>query len=162
MVTQNLQWLIMMGTSFVVSVYLQEVHGYSPIRTRLIFTAATAGILITSFAARSLAARYPQRTLIAAGFLAAVLGLVLMIPFVDTSARSVAFLVGLFLFGLGVGAMLTPSVNVVQSSFPEEMQGEISGLPEASQTSVRRSARRSPAPSWSPQSRREPGRMSSR
>jgi predicted MFS family arabinose efflux permease len=24
--------------------------------------------------------------------------------------------------------MLTPSVNVVQSSFPEEMQGEISGL----------------------------------
>jgi MFS family permease len=27
-----------------------------------------------------------------------------------------------------VGAMLTPSVNVVQSSFPEELQGEISGL----------------------------------
>jgi MFS family permease len=128
MVTQNLQWLIMMGTSFVVSVYLQEVHGYSPIRTGLIFTAATAGILITSFAARGLAARYPQRTLIAVGFLGAVVGLVLMIPFVDTSARAVAFLVGLFLFGLGVGAMLTPSVNVVQSSFPEELQGEISGL----------------------------------
>jgi MFS family permease len=35
---------------------------------------------------------------------------------------------GLLLIGLGVGAMLTPSVNVVQSSFPEEMQGEISGL----------------------------------
>ena len=30
--------------------------------------------------------------------------------------------------GLGVGTMLTPSVNVVQSSFPEEKQGEISGL----------------------------------
>ena len=51
-----------------------------------------------------------------------------MIPFVDTSERAVAFLLGLFLFGLGVGAMLTPSVNVVQSSFPEELQGEISGL----------------------------------
>jgi MFS family permease len=47
---------------------------------------------------------------------------------VDTSQRALAFLLGLFLFGLGVGAMLTPSVNVVQSSFPEEMQGEISGL----------------------------------
>ena len=35
---------------------------------------------------------------------------------------------GLLLIGLGVGAMLTPSVNVVQSSFPEEQQGEISGL----------------------------------
>src|SRR6478672_11429991 len=128
LVTQNLQWLIMMGTSFVVSVYLQEVHGYSPIRTGLIFTSATAGILISSFAARGLVARYPQRALIAAGFLAALVGLVLMIPFVDTSQRAVAFLLGLFLFGLGVGAMLTPSVNVVQSSVPEEMQGEISGL----------------------------------
>jgi MFS family permease len=32
------------------------------------------------------------------------------------------------LVGLGLGAMLTPSVNVVQSSFPEALQGEISGL----------------------------------
>ena len=27
--------------------------------------------------------------------------------------------------------MLTPSVNVVQSAFPEEQQGEISGLPRS-------------------------------
>src|SRR6185503_890850 len=32
------------------------------------------------------------------------------------------------LIGLGLGGMLTPSVNVVQSSFPEALQGEISGL----------------------------------
>jgi predicted MFS family arabinose efflux permease len=35
---------------------------------------------------------------------------------------------GLFLIGFGLGGMLTPSVNVVQSAFPEEKQGEISGL----------------------------------
>ena len=35
---------------------------------------------------------------------------------------------GLLFVGLGLGIMLTPSVNVVQSSFPEELQGEISGL----------------------------------
>jgi predicted MFS family arabinose efflux permease len=29
---------------------------------------------------------------------------------------------------LGIGVMLTPSVNVVQSAFPENLQGEISGL----------------------------------
>ena len=39
-----------------------------------------------------------------------------------------AFVPGLLLVGLGVGVMLTSSVNVVQSSFPEEDQGEISGL----------------------------------
>ena len=35
---------------------------------------------------------------------------------------------GLLLFGARVGVMLTSSVNVVQSSFPEADQGEISGL----------------------------------
>jgi predicted MFS family arabinose efflux permease len=40
----------------------------------------------------------------------------------------VAFAPGLLLIGLGLGVMLTPSVNVVQSSFPDRQQGEISGL----------------------------------
>jgi predicted MFS family arabinose efflux permease len=35
---------------------------------------------------------------------------------------------GLFLLGFGIGGMLTPSVNIVQSSFGEDRQGEISGL----------------------------------
>jgi MFS family permease len=39
-----------------------------------------------------------------------------------------AFAPGLLLIGLGLGMMLTPSVNVVQSAFSEEQQGEISGL----------------------------------
>ena len=34
----------------------------------------------------------------------------------------------MLLIGLGLGVMLTPSVNVVQSAFPEAQQGEISGL----------------------------------
>jgi predicted MFS family arabinose efflux permease len=40
----------------------------------------------------------------------------------------IAFGPGLLLIGLGLGVMLTPSVNLVQSSFPEELQAEISGL----------------------------------
>ncbi len=36
------------------------------------------------------------------------------------SPSAYAFTPGLLLIGLGVGVMLTPSVNVVQSSFPEE------------------------------------------
>jgi nitrate/nitrite transporter NarK len=35
---------------------------------------------------------------------------------------------GLLLFGVGIGTMLTSSVNVVQSSFPDHDQGDISGL----------------------------------
>ena len=128
LVTQNIQWLVLMGTSFVVSVFLQTVRGYSAIATGVIFTAATAGILISSLAAARLAKKYSQKTLIVAGFVVTLAGIVLLIGLIPLSTRNVAFVPGLFLIGLGLGGMLTPSVNVVQSSFPEDQQGEISGL----------------------------------
>jgi len=53
---------------------------------------------------------------------------VLLITLAGLGSRIWSFLPGLFLIGLGVGLMLTPSVNVVQSAFLEERQGEISGL----------------------------------
>jgi MFS family permease len=128
MVTQNIQWLLLLGTSFAVSVYLQVIKKHSAIETGLIFTAATAGILISSLAAERLAKRWAQRTLIRAGFVVGLLGIGLLLALVRETSSDATFLPGLFLIGLGVGAMLTPSVNVVQSSFPEALQGEISGL----------------------------------
>jgi MFS family permease len=94
----------------------------------VIFTAATLGVLVSSLAAERLAQRRPQRTLIMAGFVVTVAGIGLLLALVSASSRVVAFAPGLLLIGLGLGVMLTPSVNVVQSSFPEEQQGEISGL----------------------------------
>ena len=128
LVTQNIQWLLLMGVSFTVSVFLQEVRGYSAIGTGVVFTAATLGVLVSSFAAQRLAKKFSQRTLIVAGFLVTLAGIGLLLGFVHSSSRVVAFVPGLLLIGLGLGAMLTPSVNVVQSSFPEALQGEISGL----------------------------------
>jgi MFS family permease len=128
LVTQNIQWLLLVGVSFVVSVFLQEVRGYNAIKTGAIFTAATLGILFSSLAAERLAKRYAQRTLIVAGFVVSLAGIALLVGLVIASDSIWAFLPGLALVGLGVGGMLTPSVNVVQSSFPEALQGEISGL----------------------------------
>lgn len=128
LVTQNVQWLLLIGTSFVVSAFLQVVRGYNSIQTGVIFTAATAGILASSLAAERLAKKYPQRTLILAGFVTTIAGIGVLLAVVKGSSSAWAFAPGLLLIGLGVGVMLTPSVNVVQSAFPEELQGEISGL----------------------------------
>jgi MFS family permease len=128
LVTQNIQWLVLMGISFVVSAYLQVVRGYNAIQTGLILTAATVGLLASSVAAARLAKRYAQRTLILAGFVLTIAGIIVFLVLVGLSKDVWAYLPGLFLTGLGIGAMLTPSVNVVQSAFPEERQGEISGL----------------------------------
>ena len=128
LVTQNTQWLMLIGASFVVSAYLQVVRGYDAIETGVIFTAATVGLLISSIAAERLAKRRPQRTLILAGFVVTLVGIGVLLALVSGSPSAWAFAPGLLVIGLGIGAMLTPSVNVVQSSFPEHLQGEISGL----------------------------------
>ena len=127
LVTQNVQWLVLMGTAFVVSAYLQVVRGYNAIQTGVIFTAATGGILVASLAAERLAKRHPQRSLIAAGFMTRSPGQA-SAAMVTGTPSAWAFAPGLLLIGLGLGVMLTPSVNVVQSAFPDEQQGEISGL----------------------------------
>ncbi|MFD5538661.1 MFS transporter, partial [Streptomyces sp. NPDC127079] len=85
-------------------------------------------LLATSLSAERLARRHAQRTLVMAGFAVSVAGVIVLIALAGSFATAWAFVPGLLLIGLGLGVMLTPSVNVVQSSFPEEQQGEISGL----------------------------------
>jgi MFS family permease len=126
--TQTIQWLILQGSFFVVSVYLQEVWKYSAIQTGLLLTPATIGILAASAGADRFARRHPQRWLIIAGFLVTAVGMILLLALVRAHSGIWTWVPGLLLFGAGVGVMLTSSVNVVQSSFPDADQGEISGL----------------------------------
>jgi MFS family permease len=128
LITQNTQWLLLTGVSFVVAAYLQVVRGYDAIQTGVIFTAETVGLLVASLAAERFAKRRAQRTLILVGFLVTIAGIAVLLAMVIGSPNVWAFAPGLLLIGLGLGVMLTPSVNVVQSSFGEELQGEISGL----------------------------------
>jgi len=131
LVTQNAQWLLLLGTAFVVSAYLQVVRGYNAVQTGVIFTAATAGILLSSLGAERFAKRRAQRTLIVAGFVTSSVGIVALLALVAGKPSAWAFIPGLFLIGFGCGLMLTPSVNMVQSSWTENQQGEISGLSRA-------------------------------
>src|ERR1700729_4117649 len=83
LVTQNMQWLVLLGTSFVVSAYLQVVRHYDAIQTGVIFTAATVGILLSSLAAGRLAKRFQQRSLILTGFVITIVGIVVLLAMVN-------------------------------------------------------------------------------
>ena len=131
MLTQNTQWMLLTGVSFVVAAYLQVVHGLDAIETGVIFTAETGGLLVASLAAGRLARRLAQRTLILSGFGTTIVGIVLLVVMAGEATSAWGLVPGLLLIGLGLGLMLTPSVTVVQSSFPEALQGEISGLSRA-------------------------------
>ena len=121
LVTQNAQWLVLLGTSFTVASYLQVVRGYDAIQTGVVFTAATIGLLISSLAAERFAKRRTQRTLIVTGFSLALVGIAVLIVMVGSSANPWAFVPGLFVIGFGLGTMLTPSVNLVQGSFSDDL-----------------------------------------
>jgi MFS family permease len=126
--TQTIQWLVLQGSFFAVSVYLQEVDHYNAVKTGLLLTPATVGILAASALADRFARRHPQRWLIIAGFLTTAVGMILLLALVSAHSGIATWIPGLLLFGMGVGTMLTSSVNVVQSSFADDDQGDISGL----------------------------------
>jgi MFS family permease len=128
LLTQNLQWLVLLGSSFVISVYLQQQRGYSAIQTGLMLLPATVGLLISSALAQRMAGRHSQRRLVRAGFGGTAGGFALLaLVGVDPGAVW-TFVPGLFVLGVGVGIMLTASVNLVQSAWPEETQADISGV----------------------------------
>jgi MFS family permease len=128
LLTQLVQWLVLQGAFFVISVYLQQDRGYSAIRTGLILLPATIGVLLASAAAQRMASRHSQRRLVRAGFGATLAGFVLLFALVPLAPRVWAIAPGLFVMGIGIGIMLTASVNLVQSAWPEEVQGDISGV----------------------------------
>lgn len=126
--TQTVQWLTMQGSFFVISVFLQQVRGYSAIQTGLVLTPTTVGVLLAAAAAGRLARRRPQAFLVRRGFAVTIVGLLLVLALVRVDSAVWTFLPGLFLVGAGIGVMLTSSVNVVQSAFAESDQGDISGV----------------------------------
>jgi MFS family permease len=128
LLTQHVQWLVLQGVFFVISVFLQQERGYSAIQTGLMLVPATIGILLSSGMAQRMASRHPQRVLIRVGFTLTVAGIVLLLLLARADSANWTYWPGLFLMGFGVGAMLTASVNVVQSAWPEEVQGDISGV----------------------------------
>src|SRR5579871_4636072 len=61
LITQNMQWLTLQGSSFVISVFLQTVRNFTAIATGFMLTPATVGILFSSVIAERLAKRFSQR-----------------------------------------------------------------------------------------------------
>lgn len=112
-----------------VSITTAEATVHLSRQTGLMLTPTTAGILLASLAAERFARRRPQRWLVIVGFIIiTTVGMGLLLALVREDSGTLSFLPGLFPRGFGLGTMLTSSVNIVQFSFPDSDQGEISGL----------------------------------
>lgn len=128
LVTQNFQWLMLQGIFFGGSVFFQTLKGFSAINTGLTLTVTTLGILLTSAISGRLAVLRATRVNIRSGFFLSIVGIALLLAFGRVDSPTWYFFPGFFVIGAGFGIMLTASVVLVQSQFPDKDQGEISGL----------------------------------
>jgi MFS family permease len=128
LITQNAQWFLQIGMIFVVSVYLQVTFEFSAIKIGFTLVPAIIGLMFFSRRAGQLTKKYPPRAILQAGFIVIELGALALLLMVDANAGAARFIPGLFLLGSGIGLVMPASVNVVQSSVPDEDQGAISGV----------------------------------
>jgi EmrB/QacA subfamily drug resistance transporter len=123
----------MFGMFFFLTLFVQNVLGYSPLRAGLSFLPITAAIILTSqFAARSLPRFGPQR-LMAGGALLAVAGLAWLTQISVTSGYVDGILGPMLVFGLGMGLLFVPLTIVAVSGVQPHESGAASSLLNVSQ-----------------------------
>jgi predicted MFS family arabinose efflux permease len=84
------------------SIYLQDVLGYSPLATGVRFLPLTAFVFFVPLATRRVAARVPLRIMIGAGLALVAAGLALMYG-LDADSGWTALLAGFIAGGIGIG-----------------------------------------------------------
>src|SRR5918995_1299534 len=118
----------MFGQFFFLTLFVQNVLGYSPLRAGLAFLPITAAIVLTSqFAARSLPRIGPRR-LMTGGALLAATGLAWLTQVSVTSGYVDGILGPMLLFGLGMGLLFVPLTIVAVSGVPPHEAGAASSL----------------------------------
>jgi MFS family permease len=122
------QQLALMGTFFVLPLYLQVVLGKDALETGL----AILPISITMFAAAlsgpKLAERISPRTIVRIGLAAMLLAAVGLMAAVEPDVEGAGFTLSLALFGVGAGLLSSQLGNVIMSSVDESRASEAGGL----------------------------------
>ena len=84
------------------SIYLQDILGYSPLATGLRFLPMTLFVFFVPLATRRIAARVPLRLMIGVGLMLVAAGLLLMYG-LDAGSAWTALLAGFIVGGIGIG-----------------------------------------------------------
>lgn len=128
LITFICQQFIVMGTFFVLPLYLQTVIGYDALQTGIVLLPLSLSLLVFALGGARLAGRYSPKRIVMMGLGALIGGLVLLIAFTSPDLRSIGFALALAFVGAGNGLLVSQLGNVVMSSVPSERGGEAGGL----------------------------------
>jgi MFS family permease len=126
--TLMMQQLILLGTFFVMPVYLQVVLGLDAFETGKRLFPMSVTMFLAAMAGPRLAAGLAPKRVAQAGLLALVAASVLLLGTIDVELRETEFAVALAIFGIGAGLLLSQLGNVIMSSVDPSKTNEAGGL----------------------------------
>ena len=126
--TLLMQQLILLGTFFVLPVYLQVILGLDAFETgKRLFPMSVAMVLAAMLGPR-LAAGFAPKRVAQAGLVALMAASLVLLATVDVELDEATFALALALFGVGAGLLLSQLGNVIMSSVDEDKTNEAGGL----------------------------------
>jgi EmrB/QacA subfamily drug resistance transporter len=126
--TLMMQQLILLGTFFVLPVYLQVVLGLDAFESGKRLFPMSVSMFIAALAGPRLAAGFAPKRVAQAGLLALVVASVFLLGTIDVELKETGFAVSLTLFGIGAGLLLSQLGNVIMSSVDPAKINEAGGL----------------------------------
>jgi EmrB/QacA subfamily drug resistance transporter len=124
----GMQQLILLGTFFVLPVYLQTVLGLDAFETGLRLLPMSATMLLAALAGPRIAARLSPRRVVQGGLVALAIAAFGLVGTVNVTLDSFAFAIALGVFGIGVGLLASQLGNVIMSSVRSDQTNEAGGL----------------------------------
>jgi len=115
------------GSVFVLSLYLQQHLGLSPLLAGLVFFPSAAFSIVGNIVSGTLANRFGARVPVVAGLTTMVLGLVVMVVLAPLGSW-IAVAVCTILTGAGGSVAMPPATSVVLASVPSERSGTASAV----------------------------------
>jgi Na+/melibiose symporter-like transporter len=122
------QQLVLMGTFFVLPVYLQVVLGLDAFETGKRLLPLSVAMLVFSLLGPRIAARRSPRTVAQIGLVAVSIGAIVMLATLDVALNDTGFKVALGLIGAGAGLLASQLGNVIMSSVAPAQTSEAGGL----------------------------------
>jgi Major Facilitator Superfamily len=123
-----MQQLILLGTFFVLPVYLQVVLGLDAFETGKRLFPMSVTMFVAAMAGPRLAAGFAPKRVAQAGLLALVAASVLLLGTIDVELNESGFAIALAVFGIGAGLLLSQLGNVIMSAVDPEKANEAGGL----------------------------------
>ena len=126
--TLFVQQLLILGTFFILPLYLQTVLGLDAFETGKRLIPMSVAMLIFALLGPKVAARRSPRRVSQAGLAALAVGSIILLDSVDITLTGSEFGIGLAVFGAGAGLLASQLGNVIMSSVPADHANEAGGL----------------------------------